>query len=493
MEVLTVDDNVVPALNPRRWHALPVVLTGSFLSFLDFFIVNIALPVIRRDLTASPAQLQLIVAAYGIGFGVSLITGGRVGDMFGRKRVFLIGVGAFTIASALCGLALTPEMLIASRALQGVTAALMTPQVLAIIRVEFTREEQPFAIGLYGASMGFASIVAQLVGGLLVGLNIFGWSWRSVFLMNIPIGLVAIVVGMRTIKESRSLRRSPLDFLGIGLASLVLFFLIYPIVQGRESGWPLWSFVMVALVPPLMTAFIAHERNFLRSGGLPLIALHLFGNGTISLGLMVSFLFYSGGAVFFVILTVFFQEGFGLSPAATGLMFLPFALGFAAASSSSAAVARRIGMWVINLGTVLMMVGLLGIIEFARTAAASAENALLQHGIITTLFLVYGVGQGFAQPALINLVVGSKGTTSEDAGSAAGIFLTVIHSSMALGVASIGDVFFWALAGSSTKASYLDALSKAFMCNLLLLVATFMIVLWFPKLARGLTRATVPS
>src|SRR5712664_3434192 len=128
MEVLTVDDNVVPALNPRRWHALPVVLTGSFLSFLDFFIVNIALPVIRRDLTASPAQLQLIVAAYGIGFGVSLITGGRVGDMFGRKRVFLIGVGAFTIASALCGLALTPEMLIASRALQGVTAALMTPR-----------------------------------------------------------------------------------------------------------------------------------------------------------------------------------------------------------------------------------------------------------------------------------------------------------------------------------------------------------------------------
>jgi MFS family permease len=490
MGVLAVDDNVAPALNPRRWHALPVVLTGSFLSFLDFFIVNIALPAIRRDLAASPAQLQLIVAAYGIGFGVSLITGGRIGDMYGRKRVFLIGVGAFTIASALCGLALTPGMLIASRTLQGVTAALMTPQVLAIIRVEFTREEQPFAIGLYGASMGFASIVAQLVGGPLVGLDILGWSWRSVFLINIPIGLVTIVVGMRSIKESRSLQRSPLDFLGIGFASLVLFFLIYPIVQGRESGWPLWSFVMVALVPPLMTAFVAHERNFLRSGGLPLIALHLFGNGTVTLGLMVSFLFYSGGAVFFVVLTVFFQEGYGLSPAATGLRFLPFALGFAAASSSSAAVARRIGMWVINLGTVLMIVGLCGIIEFARAAEASPENALLHHGM---LFLVYGVGQGFAQPALINLVVGSKGTTSEDAGSAAGIFLTVIHSSMALGVASIGDVFFSALAGSSTKASYLDALSKAFVCNLSLLVATFMIVLWFPKLARGLTRATVAS
>src|SRR5260370_1728328 len=282
--------------------------------------------------------------------------------MYGRKRVFLIGVGAFTIASAFCGLALTPGMLVASRTLQGLTAAVMTPECLVIIGVEFSREEQPFAIGLYGASMGFASIVAQLVGGPLVGLDIFGWSWRSVFLINIPIGLVAIVVGMRTIKESRSLRMSPLDFLGIGFASLVLFFLIYPIVQGRESGWPLWSFVMVALVPPLMTAFIAHERNFLRSGGLPLIAFHLFGNGAVSLGLMVSFLLSSGVAVFFVILTVFFQEGFGLSPAATGLMFLPFALGFAAASSSSAAVAWRIGIWVVNLGTGLMMGGSLGII-----------------------------------------------------------------------------------------------------------------------------------
>src|SRR5260221_12938166 len=149
MEIVPVDANVVPALNPRRWHALPVVLTGSFLSFLDFCIVNIALPAIRHDLTASPAQLQLIVAAYGIGFGVSLITGGRIGDMYGRKRVFLIGVGAFTIASALCGLALTPGMLVASRTLQGLTAALMTPQVLAIIWVEFSREEQTFAIGIY--------------------------------------------------------------------------------------------------------------------------------------------------------------------------------------------------------------------------------------------------------------------------------------------------------------------------------------------------------
>lgn len=170
-------------LDPLRWWALPVILVGSFLSFLDFFIVNIALPAMREDLGARPAELQLVVAGYGIGFAVSLITGGRLGDIFGRKRIFLLGIAGFTLASALCGLAQTPTMLIAARVLQAVMAATVVPQVLAIIRVEFAAHERPFAVGLYGTSMGFASIVAQLLGGLLVGMNLFGWSWRLIFLI----------------------------------------------------------------------------------------------------------------------------------------------------------------------------------------------------------------------------------------------------------------------------------------------------------------------
>jgi MFS family permease len=159
-------------LDPRRWWMLPVILVGSFLSFLDFFIVNIALPAIHDDLGARPAQLQFVVAGYGIGFAVSLITGGRLGDIFGRKIVFLVGIGGFTLASALCGLAINPTMLIASRVLQAMMAATLTPQVLAIIRVEFAPHERPFAIGLYGTSMGFASIVAQVLGGALVSRSV---------------------------------------------------------------------------------------------------------------------------------------------------------------------------------------------------------------------------------------------------------------------------------------------------------------------------------
>ena len=169
-------------LDPHRWWILPVILVGSFLSFLDFFIVNIALPAMHDDLGARPSQLQFVVAGYGIGFAVSLITGGRLGDIFGRKKVFLVGIGGFTLASALCGLAVNPTMLIVSRVLQAMMAATLTPQVLAIIRVEFAQHERPFAIGLYGTSMGFASIVAQVLGGALVSINLFGWSWRSIFL-----------------------------------------------------------------------------------------------------------------------------------------------------------------------------------------------------------------------------------------------------------------------------------------------------------------------
>jgi MFS family permease len=246
-------------LDPRRWRALPIILIGSFLAFLDFFIVNIALPAMQSDLSASSAQLQFIVAAYGIAFGVSLITGGRLGDIFGRKRVFLIGLSGFTIASALCGLSPTPAALIASRIVQAICAATVTPQVLAIIRVEFAASERPIAIGMYSASMGLASITAQLFGGMLVSMNIFGWSWRLIFLVNIPIGIIAITLVSLMIRESRGPNRATLDLVGVALASLSLVLLIYPIVQGREAGWPAWSFAMLATMVPVLVGFVQYE------------------------------------------------------------------------------------------------------------------------------------------------------------------------------------------------------------------------------------------
>ena len=416
-DALPVNADEMIGCDPRRWRALPVILIGSFLAFLDFFVVNIALPAMRADLDASPAQLQLVVAAYGIGFGVALITGGRLGDIYGRKCVFLIGLGGLTIASTLCGLAPTSGTLIAARVVQAVCAATVTPQVLAIIRVEFTAAERPVAIGMYGASMGLASITAQLLGGLLVGLDLFGWSWRLIFLINIPIGVLAIVLASRMVRESRGPSSASLDLAGVGLASLALFLLIYPIVQGRQAGWPAWSFAMLTATVPALIGFILYQRHLIRRGRMPLIALHLFQIGVLRFGLLLSVVFFSTAGVFFVVLTMFFQEGLGYSAFRAGLMFLPFAIGFSVSSSVSGPIANRIGPWIINLGSFLMAVSLTGLIALAHMSSGRGDIDVY---MLILIFLVYGLGQGLAQPALINTVIGSAGVTGEDAGSAVG-------------------------------------------------------------------------
>ncbi len=469
---------VVPnAADPGRWWMLSVILIGSFLSFLDFFIVNIALPAIRADLGASPAQLQFVVAAYGVGFGVSLITGGRLGDIFGRKCVFLLGLAGFTLASLLCGVAPGATWLIAARVMQAVMAASLTPQVLGIIRAEFPPTERPTAIGLYGTSMGLASITAQLLGGLLVSSDLFGWSWRPIFLINLPIGLMAMVLAARMVRESRGDRRPTLDMGGVGLASLGLFLLIYPVVAGREAGWPLWSFIMLACAVPVCIAFVSYQRRVIRNGETPLIALHLLAVGGIRLGLLASMTFFLGLGVLFVVLTITFQAGFGYAPFQAGLLFLPFAVAFSVASAFSGRATAALGPRVLNLGTALMMAGLLGLLLSCR-----ADLPVV--GIIGAL-AVYGVGQGLAQPALINIVIGGVGISAEDTGSAVGMFLTTAQSSIALGVAAIGDVFFTRLGGTPGVSDYDAAVSDALVCNLLLLAVTCVLALRLPRARRS--------
>jgi MFS family permease len=375
-------------------------------------------------------------------------------------------MGGFALASTLCGLAVNPTMLIASRVLQAVTAAALTPQVLAIIRITFAPQERAFAIGLYGTSMGFASIVAQVVGGSLVSLDLFGWSWRPIFLINVPIGLLAIGAGARVLRESRMERRPSLDLGGVGLVSLALVLLVFPLAEGREAGWPAWSFGMLVASVPVLVGFIWYERLVARRGRPPLVALHLFRVPAIAFGLVVSTVFFSGLGVFFVVLTVFLQSGLGYSAFRAGLMFLPFAVGFSAASSVSGPIAARVGGRVLGLGMALMVVGLACVVSVAQ-----AEPLLMVPG-----FLIYGLGQALAQPGMINAVVGSAGVSGEDAGSAAGLFLTVAQSSIALGVAAIGDVFFARLGDAPDAADYGAALVRALACNLVLLVAALMLV-----------------
>jgi EmrB/QacA subfamily drug resistance transporter len=455
---------------------LPVLMAGSFLSFLDFFIVNIALPAMRADLDASPSELQLVVAGYGIGFSVFLITGGRLGDIFGRKRLFLCGLIGFTATSAACGLAPTASFLIVWRVLQAVTAAMLTPQVLAIIRVEFPPGERANAIGLYGTSMGIASIVAQLAGGTLVSLDLFGLSWRLIFIVNVPVGVVTAILATRLIRESKSDSSPTLDWGGMGLITLSLFLVIFPLIQGREAGWPAWSLVLLAASVPSFGLFAAYERAVARRGRTPLFAFHLLRIPAIAYGLALSILFFGGLMAFFVVLTLFFQSGMQWSPLAAGLLFLPFALGFTAASAVSGRVTARIGDRSLALGTLLMAAGLAGMIALA------ARPQVTDLRFLVPLFAVYGLGQGLAQPGLINTVLGSARLAPADAGAASGLFLTVAQSALALGVAVVGDIFFAVLGPAPMHGDYVAALTAALGCNLVLQLATFLLVLRIPAL-----------
>jgi EmrB/QacA subfamily drug resistance transporter len=454
---------------------LPVLMTGSFLSFLDFFIVNIALPAMRTDLQASASELQLIVAGYGIGFSVSLITGGRLGDIFGRKRIFLVGVMGFTLASAACGLAPTAPFLIVWRVLQAVTAALVTPQVLAIIRVEFPADERATAIGFYTVSMGMASIVAQLVGGTLVGLDLFGLSWRLIFIVNVPIGIAATIVGARLIRDSRSEEHPSLDWAGVALASTCLFLVVFPLVQGRELGWPSWSIACLIGSVPGFALLVWVERSIEARGRSPLFALHLLRLPAISYGLVLSVIFFGGLMAFFVLLTLFFQSGLGWSPLRTGLLFLPFAVGFTIASALSGPITSRIGNRSAALGALLMAVSLAAVIALARRSEISDFHFLVP------IFSLYGLGQGLAQPGLINAILGGAGLKPADAGAASGLFLTVAQSAMALGVAVLGNIFFTVLGLAPSLADYVAALSTALVCNLGLQIVSVILILTLPS------------
>ena len=480
-------------LDPRRWRSLPVLLTGSFLSFLDFFIVNIALPTMQDSLRASPAQLQLVVAGYGVGFAVSLVTGGRLGDIYGRKRVFLWGLSSFTLASVLCGLAVNAETLVIMRVLQAVAAAMLTPQVLAIIRTEFAAHERPMAVGLYGTSMGFASIVAQLFGGSLVTLDLFGLSWRLIFLVNVPIGLLALALATRMLRESRGRGSVTLDLPGAALVSLALLLLIYPLVEGRETGWPSWAFDMLGTAVAAFFAFIVYEHWVVRQGRTPLIALHLFRVPTIAFGLLASVIFFSGLAAFFVVLTVTFQAGFGYSAFSTGMLFLPFAVGFSAASALSGRVATLMRGRTISAGSLLMGIALLGLVTMIYVTQGQLLIDPRDRPLLIGLFLSYGLGQGLAQPSFIHLVTTGASVNETDAGSAAGLFLTVAQSSLALGVAAIGDVFFVWLGPGPQPLDYVRAVSAALICNLGLQALAFLLILLLPWVSWWQERIAHPA
>jgi EmrB/QacA subfamily drug resistance transporter len=470
---------VADSPDPGRWKSLAVVLAAAFLVALDFFIVNVSIPSIRADLHATFAEVQWVIASYGLTYSVLLISGGRLGDIYGRKRMFMWGVTAFTAASMLCGVSPSPTFLIAARALQGISGALLFPQVLAIMQVTFPQNERATAFGFFGTVIGTASFSGNVLGGLLVSANIFDLGWRPIFLINLPVGLLTVVAASKLVKESRSPKARRLDLGGVAIMTLALTLLLYPLIQGREAGWPAWTFACLGAVLPIMLFFVQYEKRLTALGGSPLVELALFHDPAFVTGLLIGVCFFSGAAAFFLISTVFLQNGLGYSPRGAGLTFAWFAIAFLGSSLASVRIQPKIGSRIINLGAALMITGLISLLFLTARWGASLGGL----DLAPALFL-YGTGQGFVMPTLINtILINIKG---HDAGSASGVLSTVQQASFATGVAVIGTIFFSSLGTMPSLESFVRALRVAFSVNIGLLLVVFALILRIPRFpARG--------
>jgi EmrB/QacA subfamily drug resistance transporter len=430
--------------DPRRWKALAVVLIASFMILLDISIVNVAIPSVQRDLGATYAEIQWVLAGYQLAYAVVLITGGRLGDIFGRKRLFIIGVSGFTLASLICGLAPSPTTLVAARVFQGLMAALMYPQVLSVIQVSFPPRERGAAFGVFGGVIGVASISGPLLGGLLIqaDIHIGGHAllWRPIFLVNLPIGIGAVVAAFIFLRESRAPSAPRLDIPGVVLASLGLFLIAFPLVEGRDAGWPIWAYLMLAGGVLVLVAFRRYIRMRADRGGSPLVEPELFGDRAFVVGSLIAMVFLAGIPAFFLTFSLYLQIGLGYSALNTGLTTLPFALLSAMASGVSIRLAPRLGKRILSVGCIALLVGLVALWFTVRAAGPG----LTGYQMIPAL-AVCGMGLGLVVAPLINIVL--AGINAGSAGSASGVLTTVQQVGGALGVALIGIIFFGQVSG----------------------------------------------
>jgi EmrB/QacA subfamily drug resistance transporter len=430
----------------RRWLTLVILLLAAFMNLLDVSIVNIAIPSIQRSLHASYADVQWALAAYTLAYAVVLITGGRLGDAYGRKRLFLIGVAGFTVMSALCGAAQSPGQLIACRAVQGAMGAIMIPQVLSVIQVIFPAADRIKALAAFGVTAGLGTVSGPLLGGLLTQDNLLGLAWRPIFLINVPVGLLAVAASAVLVRESRAPRRPRLDPGGVLLITAALLLLLYPLVQGRQLGWPAWTFAAMAASVPVAGLFVWYERAKDRRDGSPLVQLSLFRERAFSVGIAIAVTFFLGVTSFALILTLFLQTGLSFTPLHAGLTFLPFSGGVLVASAAAARLAPRFGRGVTMTGSLVMAAGMAGLIGAVARYGTAVTTADLVPGLI-----VAGLGMGAVLAPLTDILL--AGVDREHAGSASGLFNTSLQLGASIGVALIGVIFFGLLGSQSGPAA----------------------------------------
>jgi EmrB/QacA subfamily drug resistance transporter len=468
--------------HPRAWLILAFILCAEIMDLLDSTIVNVAAPSIRLELQSSTTDLQWITGGYSLTFAAFLIAGARLGDRFGRRNLFLVGAWGFVLFSAACALAPNSDVLIAARLLQGATAALLIPQGLGLIQAAFSPTDQGKAFGVFGPVVGLAAVLGPVIGGVLVSANLFGTGWRSVFLINVPIGIVAAIGGARVLPESRQEAAPRLDLVGTVLVAAAVALLTYPLIQGRTYGWPVWIYLMIAAGAAALGLSVLWTRMRIRWHKDPLVQPSIFTHRGFSGGSILTVIFFGGSFGVGLALTLFLQLGLGFSAIHAGLTALPFAVGSTAGAFLGAGLlAPKLGRTTIQLGNALQGAGLIGVL----IVVTHTQMHTTTWDLVAPL-TVWGVGVGLVVAPLFDFVLASL--AKNEVGSGSGVLNTLQQLGTAIGIAVIGTVFF------STIPSHIDApghreyvvgFERALEVGIGIALVLCAITLLLPKTARG--------
>lgn len=455
------------------WLALAIVLTAPLLSVIDVFIINVAIPSIKAGVHANDAQVQLVIAAYLLGYAAFLITGGRSGDHYGRKRTFFWGMIGFTIFSCLCGLSQTPDQLNLMRFLQGVSAAFMVPQSIAFIQVLFSdSKERSKAIGWFGITLGLASVIGQVLGGYFSGGHFFVPGWRLIFLVNLPIGAISLLAAWLYLPETERHNSTKMDMSGVMILTIALFCLIYPLIQGRESGWPWWSFALLIFSGIILWYFVFDQRRKKTAGKAPLIDTDLFKFRDLNIGLAAVLFHFMMHTSYLLLSAVFLQNGLGVSPLTSGLYFVAPGILFTMSSVAASRWIPKYGTPVLQIGIAIIVITFGLQIMYFKTGASIA--------ILFTLQALYGLGNGLVLPSLLNITL--RSLPPQFAGAAAGIYSTVQQTSSALGICLIGGFFYYLI--DHTK-NVQQAFHYGLAMQIACLVILSILLMLLPKKVKG--------
>jgi len=429
------------------WLVLTVVVLADLMDLIDSSIANLAGPSIRADLGGGQVTVQWVLSAYTAAFALGLVTSGRLGDLLGRRRLFLLGMTGFTLASLACGLAPDVVFLIVARTLQGLCGSVMIPQGLALVKVVFPPQHLRKALTPVGPLMGLTMVAGPILAGWLLHLDLFGSQWRSIFLINVPFGVLAAVLGWRVLpRRGGEDPAARLDLTGVGLLTAASALLIVPLIQGRELGWPSWAYVMMAAAVVLFVLFVVSQRR----SEHPVITPSLFHKRSFVVGLVIVAGFYASLSAFVLVINLLLQQGMHWTPLHTGLTLIPWALGTAVAVLLAGAVlAEKLGRATLHLGLALAVIGLLA--DWWSLAHWGAGITVWK---LAPALLLTGFGSGLVFVPLVDFIIGDA--TAEEVGTGAGLLNAVQQFAGAIGVAALGTVFF-AWVGHPSVHSYFAA------------------------------------